>query len=73
MILTTNRETYLSNHLSKDQLIKLLCQKSLQSGINALQSKSDTDVIIFKKAIEEVTEKDVDIDVDVTYLSLESV
>ena len=61
MILTTNQETFLSNHVNKDQFIKLLCQKLLQSGINTLQSKGNADVLIIKKAIEEVTKKDVDV------------
>ena len=59
MILTTNRETFLSNHVNKDQFTKLLCQKLLQSGINTLQSKGDANVLTTKKAIEEATKKDV--------------
>ena len=61
MILPTNQETFLRNHVNKDQFIKLLCQKLLQSGINTLQSKGNADVLIIKKAIEEVTKKDVDV------------
>ena len=78
MILTTIRETFLNNHLNKDQFIKLLCKKLLQSGINTLQSKSDTDVLIIKKAIEEATKYGVDVSGRIhrysnpSYLSLES-
>ena len=61
MILTTNRETFLNNHVNKDQFIKLLCKKLLQSGINTLQSKGDADVLIIKKAIEEATKYGVDV------------
>ena len=61
MILTTNRETFLNNHVNKDQFIKLLCKKLLQSGINILQSKGDADVLIIKKAIEEATKYGVDV------------
>ena len=48
MILTTNRETFLSNHVNNDQFIKLLCQELLMSGVNTLQSKGDADVLIIK-------------------------
>ena len=61
MILRTNRETFLSNHINKNQFINLLCQKLLESGINTLQSKGDADVLIIKKPIEETTKKDVDV------------
>ena len=61
MILTTNRETFLSNHVNKDQFTKLLSQKLLQSGINTLQSKGDANVLTIKKATEEATKKDVDV------------
>ena len=61
MILRTNRETFLSNHINKNQFINLLCQKLLEAGINTLQSKGDADVLIIKKPIEETTKKDVDV------------
>ena len=48
MILTTNRETFLGNHVNNDQFIKLLCQELLMSGVNTLQSKGDADVLIIK-------------------------
>ena len=61
MILTTNRETFLKNHVNKDQFIKLLCKRLLQSGINTLQSKGDADVLIIKKAIEQAPKYGVDV------------